>query len=193
MSADSELDKLKKMRDDGTITDEQYERAVAELEEERAAERARRRRRERDRDEDEDDRDERRPARRRHDDYDDDDEEALSPRQLEKKSREWAMWLHLSILVGHFALLAGIVAPIIMWQSKKDEYPRIDRHGKNAVNWLISYYIYLAISFVLCFVFVGFVLLPVVLVLGIVFPIMAAMKANEGRVWPYPLAIPFLS
>jgi uncharacterized Tic20 family protein len=192
MSADTELDQLRKMRDDGTITEEQYERAVAELDEGR--DRGRRRRRELDRDEDSGDREERRPARRRRDDYDDDDDdEPLSPRQLEKKSREWAMWMHLSILVGHFALLAGIIAPIIMWQSKKDEYPRIDRHGRNAVNWLISYYIYLAVSFALCFVFVGFVLLPVVIVLGIVFPIIAATKANEGRVWPYPLAIPFLS
>ncbi len=189
MSVAEELDKLKKMRDDGTITEEQYERAVAELEDEREEARVRARRRDRDdRDEDE----ERRPRRRRRDD-EEEEEEGLSPRQLEQKKREWAMWLHLSLLVGHFALLVGIVGPILMWQSKKDEWPKIDRHGKNAVNWLISYYLYLAISFALCFVFVGFVLLPVVIVLGIVFPIMAAMKANEGQVWKYPLAIPFLT
>lgn len=184
MSIAEELDKLKRMRDDRTITEEQYERAVAELEAEH-----RRPRRRRDDDED-DDYEERRPRRRRRRDDDDDE---LTPRQREKKIREWAVLIHLSLLIGHVALLAGIVAPILMWQSKKDEWPRIDRHGKNALNWMISYYIYLAVSGALCFVFVGFVLLPVVLVLGIVFPIIAATKANEGRAWTYPLAIPFLN
>ena len=71
--------------------------------------------------------------------------------------------------------------------------PELDEHGKNAVNWLISFILYAAISGALCFVLIGFVLLPVVLILNIVFPIIAAMKANEGRVWKYPLAIPFLT
>lgn len=188
MSTAEELDKLRKMRDDGTITEEQYERGVAELEEERD----RRKRRRDDDDEDEYEYEERRPRRRRRDE-DDDYEDELTPRQREKKAREWAMCLHLSLLVGHFALLAGIIVPILMWNSKKDEWPKIDRHGKNAINWMISYYIYLAISGALCFVFVGFVLLPIVVVLGIVFPVIAAMQANEGKVWHYPLAIPFLN
>lgn len=186
MSVAEELDKLRKLRDDGTITDEQYERAVAELQEERARARRRPVRVGDDSDDDYDDR-----PRRRRDDCDEDEE--LTPRQRERKVREWAMCLHLSLLVGHFALLVGIVGPILMWQTKKDEWPRIDAHGKNAVDWLISYYIYLAVSGALCFVFVGFLLLPIVVVLGIVFPIIAATKANEGCVWRYPLAIPFLT
>lgn len=177
MTIAEELNQLRKMREDGTITEEQYERAVAELEGSgRQGAPAR---------------DEHR-SRQRYDGYDDGPDEP-TPRQREKKAREWAMYLHLSLLVGHFALIAGIVAPVLMWQSKKDEWPRIDAHGKNAVNWLISYYLYLAVSGALCFVFIGFVLLPVVIVLGIVFPIIAATKANEGRTWTYPLAIPFLT
>ncbi len=186
MGVAEELDKLKRMRDDGTITEEQYERAVAELEEERAESRVRRR----DRDEGEaDEYEERRPRRRSRRD----EVEELSPRELKKKSREWAMVLHLSLLAGHSVPLGGIIAPIILWQMKKDELPNIDEHGKNAVNWMISSILYLIISLALCFVFVGFALLPVVSVLMIVFPIIAAVKASEGRVWKYPLAIPFLS
>lgn len=184
MSAAEELDKLKRMREDGTITEEQYERAVAELEEERAEARVRRRR---DRDEgEEDDYEDRRPRDR-------DEVEELSPRELKKKAREWGMILHLSLFAGHAVPFGGIIAPIVIWQMKKNELPQIDQHGKNAVNWIISFIIYMTISLLLCLVFVGFVLVPVVAVLGIVFPIIAAVKANEGRVWKYPLAIPFLS
>lgn len=197
MSVAEELDKLKKMRDDGTITGEQYERAVAELEEEREEARVRSRRRDRDEnDDDDDDREERRPRRRRSRDDDDDDDydrEELSPRQLEKKAREWGMMLHLSLLAGHAIPFGGIIVPIVIWQSKKDELPRLDRHGKNAMNWLISSFIYTLICVALCFVFVGFVLLPILIVLHFVFPIIAAMKATEGRVWKYPLAIPFFT
>ncbi len=191
MSVAEELDKLKKMRDDGTITEEQYDRAVAELEDEREEARARVRKRDRD-DDDDEEREERRPRRRRSRD-DDDELEELSPRQLEKKGREWGMFLHLSLFAGHVVPFGGIIAPIVIWQTKKDELPKLDRHGKNAVNWIISSFIYAIVSGLLCLVFIGIPLVLALIVMNIVFPIIAAMKANEGRVWKYPLAIPFFT
>ena len=178
MSVDDELEKLKKMRDDRTITDEQYERAKAKLLDKEPAPH--------DADEREEEREERRPRKRRR------DRGEMTPEMEEKETRQWSMFLHLSLAVGHAVAMGWIVGPIVIWQIKKDELPGIDVHGKNAVNWLLSYLLYLAISAVLCFVFIGFVLLPIVAVLGIVFPIIAAVKANEGRVWKYPLAIQFI-
>lgn len=192
MSVAEELDKLKRMRDDGTITEEQYQRAVAELDEGREEPRSSRRRRDRDEDEYEDDEyEERRPRRRSRGRRD--EVEELSPRELRKKSREWAMVLHLSLFAGHSIPFGGIIAPILIWQMKKDELPKLDQHGKNAMNWVISSIIYAIICVPLCFVIVGIPLLIVLGVLGIVFPIVAAVKANEGTAWKYPLAIPFFS
>jgi uncharacterized Tic20 family protein len=184
MSAADELNKLKKLHDDRTITDEQYERAKAKLLDEEEA-----------RGEDEDEREERRPRRRRDraEDDDEEDEYALRRRRARrKKVREWCMILHLSLLAGHVVALGGIIAPIVIWQAKKDEMPELDEHGKNAMNWLITWVLYMAVSLVLAFVVVGIPLLIVGGVLGVVFPILAAVKANEGQVWKYPLAIPFL-
>jgi uncharacterized Tic20 family protein len=176
MSAAEELDKLKKLHDDRTITDEQYERARAKLLDKEHDER-----------DDERADEERRPRGRR----DHRDDEKMSPAKEEQETRQWSMFLHLSLVVGHAVAMGWIIGPILIWQIKKNELPRIDEHGRNAVNWLISYILYLVISGVLCFVAIGFVLLPIVLVLNIVFPIIAAVKANEGRVWKYPLAISF--
>jgi uncharacterized Tic20 family protein len=213
MSAAEELDKLKKLHADGTITDEQYERARAKLlEEEEARERegheagrdhetgrpaepteraepAKPAEREVD-----EEREERRPRRRRHraPDEDEDYDRRPSPRARRKQVREWCMFLHLSLLAGHAVALGGIIAPIVIWQTKKDDMPEIDEHGKNAVNWLITWVLYMVVSLALVFVFVGIPLLIVGGVLGVVFPIIAAMKANEGEVWKYPLAIQFL-
>jgi uncharacterized Tic20 family protein len=203
MSAVDELNKLKKLHDDGIITDEQYERAKAKLLEEERAERegdaardegrARDERADEHEDEREDpaDRKERRPRRRRarDDDYDDDYRPA---RPRKAQVREWCLLLHLSHFAGHAIPLGGLIAPVILWQMKKDEWPEVDEHGKNAVNWVISFVLYMVICIALCFVVVGFVLLPVLIVLGIVSPIIAAVKANDGVAWKYPLAIPFL-
>ena len=61
------------------------------------------------------------------------------------------------------------------------------------VNWIISEILYAAGCLALAFLFIGVPLLIVVGVLGIIFPIIAAIKANDGEVWPYPLSISFLS
>ncbi len=110
-----------------------------------------------------------------------------------KETRTWAMWLHLSMLSGFIVPFAGLVVPIVLWQIKKEELPGIDPHGKNAVNWLISYVIYAAVAFALVFLFIGFILLPIIGIIGIVFPIIAGIKANEGKIWTYPLSIKFIS
>jgi uncharacterized Tic20 family protein len=110
----------------------------------------------------------------------------------DRQVRQWAMWLHLSALAGYLALGAGFIVPIVIWQLKKTDYPELDEHGKNVANWLISYLIYIVICVVLLSVFLGFILLPIMGVLGVVFPIVAGIKANSGEVWKYPLAISFL-
>ncbi len=88
--------------------------------------------------------------------------------------------------------IAGVVVPILIWQLKKAELPGLDVHGKNAVNWMISALIYAVVCVILTFVIIGGPLLIVLCVLGVVFPIIAAIKANNGEVWQYPLTIQVL-
>lgn len=183
MSVEDELEKLKKLHDAGTITDEQYENAKAKLLAEEPDARDIDRRDDRDEGR-EDDREERRPRRRRDD--------RLSPAQEERETRQWALFLHLSMLAGHVVPGGGIVAPILIWQLKKDELPELDPHGKNAANWIISSIIYALICIPLIFVVVGIPMLIVLGALSVVFPIIAAVKANEGQVWRYPMTITFL-
>jgi len=109
----------------------------------------------------------------------------------DRLARQWAMILHLSTLAGFVAVGAGFIAPIVIWQIKKTDYPELDPHGKNVANWLLSYVIYVAVCSVLLLAFIGFFLLLILGVLGIIFPIVAAVKANNGEVWKYPLSIPF--
>jgi uncharacterized Tic20 family protein len=115
----------------------------------------------------------------------------IDPATQEQQTRLWGLILHLSMLAGSAVPLAGYIAPIVIWQVRKDELPGIDAHGKNAVNWMISQLIYLAVGFVLAFVVIGVPIIVVVTLLGIIFPIVAAIKANQGETWKYPLTITF--
>jgi len=110
----------------------------------------------------------------------------------EQQARQWAMFLHLSQLAGYIIPLVGLIAPIVIWQMKKDEYPILDEHGKAVVNWIISELIYGAICFVLVFIVIGFPMLMVLGILAVIFPIIGGIKANNGELWHYPMAINIL-
>lgn len=115
------------------------------------------------------------------------------PQQLQTPDqRQMGMFLHLSQLLNLIIPLGGVIAPIVIWQMKKDEMPALDAHGKMVVNWMISSLIYFAVCFVLAFVFIGFLLMPVLFITGIIFSIIGGVKANNGELWEYPLTIKFL-
>jgi uncharacterized protein len=112
----------------------------------------------------------------------------LKPANLEQETRLWAMFLHFAVVFP----FAGWIASILIWQLKKAELPGIDVHGKNAANWILSDLIYLMVCLPLFIVVIGIPLLVALRIIGIIFPIIAGIKANNGEVWKYPLSIPFL-
>ena len=116
----------------------------------------------------------------------------MEVRVTNNDDRQWAMFLHLSQLAGFVVPLAGWVLPIVIWQMKKAEIPELDAHGKVVANWLISELIYAVVASVLIFLLVGIPILIVLGIIGVVFPIIGAIKANNGQLWKYPLSIPFL-
>ena len=103
----------------------------------------------------------------------------------------WGMFIHLAQFSGFVVPLAGLIVPIILWQIKKDESNIIDRHGKVVTNWIITEVIFGIVFAILCIVFIGIPLLLVLGVVSIVFPIIGAVKANNGEVWVYPCSIKF--
>jgi len=116
----------------------------------------------------------------------------VGPATQEQQTRQWAFLLHLSVLAGFMVPIAGLAVPIAIWQLKKSALPGIDAHGKNAVNWIISAIIYAVVCVVLSFVIIGIPLLIALGVVGVIFPLVAAIKANNGEVWKYPMAITFV-
>ena len=109
--------------------------------------------------------------------------------------RSWCIGLHLSGLSGlvlSFAL-AHVVVPLIIWLVKRGDSPEIDATGKEVLNFQISYTIYSVIAGALCFVLIGFVILPIVLIVWLVSIIIAAVKTSNGEGYRYPFTIRFLN
>jgi uncharacterized Tic20 family protein len=113
------------------------------------------------------------------------------PAADDRQVRQWAMILHLSLLAGYLIPLAGLVAPIIIWQLKREEMPGLDAHGRVVANWIVSSLIYLGVSLLLIFVIIGIPLIMLLGVVGVVFPIIGGIKASDGIVWKYPASITF--
>lgn len=97
--------------------------------------------------------------------------------------------MHLSQLLWMSGL--GIIVPIVMWLLGKEESELVRRNGNRMMNWFLSSLIYAVVFGLLCFVLIGFPLLIVLAILEIVFPIIAAVKCNNGVIWSYPMAIRF--
>jgi uncharacterized protein len=112
---------------------------------------------------------------------------------IETDVNQWGMFIHLSQFCGYLVPLAGLIVPIMLWQMKKKESEIIDQHGRIVLNWIITEFILAIVFVILCFVVIGIPLLIVLGVIGIIFPIVGAVKANNGEVWQYPCSIKFFN
>ncbi len=111
-----------------------------------------------------------------------------------KDERLWAMFCHLGGL-GKYAFppFGNVIVPLVVWLIKKDVYPLVNDQGKESLNFQLSILIYTAVSAILVFAGVGIVLVPAVLIFDVVMIVVAAIKANEGVAYRYPLTIRFIS
>lgn len=103
--------------------------------------------------------------------------------------RTYLMLMHLSQFASWLVPLVGVIVPILMWTTNKDNNAEVDRHGKNILNFTISYAIY---SIALFVIIIG---IPFVIVLFAIYAIaviIASIKASNGEYWQYPLTIQFI-
>ena len=117
----------------------------------------------------------------------------IASSEIPKQARTWAMFAHLSSFLGYTCIpLANIIAPLIIWQVKKDDMPFASDQGKECLNFQISMLIYVIISAILTLLIIGFVFLAILYVMNIILTIIAAIKANEGVTYRYPLTMRFI-
>jgi hypothetical protein len=116
------------------------------------------------------------------------DDSPLVPSPVPSDARGWSAAAHLVPIIG-----LGFIAPLVIWLLRRDTDPYTEYHAREALNFQICFLIYMVVSFLLIFVFVGFVLIPVVGIWGFVVMIIAGIKAANGEFYRYPLIFRFVT
>lgn len=93
-------------------------------------------------------------------------------------------------LAGHLSWIVGLpfLVPLVVFLVRSD-VPFVREHAAEALNFHITTTIYAAVAFVLLFLLIGFVLLPLVGLFFLVFSVLAAVAAGQGRRYRYPLTL----
>lgn len=117
--------------------------------------------------------------------------EDLEP-SITNSEKQMGMFCHLSAFAGMIIPFGNIIGPLIIWQMKKDESDYIAYHGKESLNFQITMAIAFLIAWVLVFVLIGVLLLPVLAIFELVMIIIAAIKANDGIKYQYPINFRFI-
>ncbi|SFT93366.1 DUF4870 domain-containing protein [Pseudoalteromonas lipolytica] len=70
--------------------------------------------------------------------------------------------------------------------------PLVAEHGRKSLNFQLTMMIAYIVSFLLIFVVIGVILLPVIAVFAFIMVVVSAIKANDGKDVNYPLSIEFI-
>jgi uncharacterized protein len=118
-------------------------------------------------------------------------DDALPPGFPSDEERNWAVFCHLGGFVFYLLgfALGHILVPLAIWLLKREASAFIDEHGREALNFQISVTLYAIVVGALCFVLVGFVLIPFLMGFHIVLMIVASVRASQGEPYRYPFTI----
>ncbi len=132
-----------------------------------------------------------------------------------------AFLMHISSFAGYLFPLGSIITPLILWQTQKEKSTFLDENGKEAVNFNISFglYIFILSASFCSFFFRKFTrnfghfqidfgnhyaynglfglfgigtVVSLITLIKIALIVLAAMKAKAGETYKYPFTINFI-
>lgn len=98
----------------------------------------------------------------------------------------WATLIHVGGILFYF--LPSLIGYIVL----RDRGPFIREHTATALNFQLTMLIASVIGGILTLLLIGFFILIAVAIVIIVFSIIAAVAANNGQSYRYPLSITFV-
>jgi len=121
-----------------------------------------------------------------------------------------AFLIHLSAFFGYFIPFGAVVGPLVIWELNRSKSEFLDANGKSAINFNLSFLLYIFILALSIIPFVArmivshhqhldlFAIISIAVVIGVlamlkfILIIYAAIQANQGEVYKYPLTIKFI-
>jgi len=106
----------------------------------------------------------------------------------------FSMLTHLSPFAGYVIPFGNIIAPLIMWQVKKDN-PFLESVGREALNFQITVMLAILACVVgsIATLGIGLIVLGpmmgLIAIADIVFIVIAAIEANKGNAYRFPICL----
>ncbi|WP_168627507.1 MULTISPECIES: DUF4870 domain-containing protein [unclassified Cryobacterium] len=98
----------------------------------------------------------------------------------------WSTLIHIGGIF--FSFIPALIGYIVL----KDRGPFVRQHTATALNFQITMAIAYVVGTITIIIVVGILILIAVWIVTIIFSIMAAVAANKGEYYSYPLAIKFV-
>jgi uncharacterized Tic20 family protein len=98
----------------------------------------------------------------------------------------------MAILSHILCIVAGFIAPLIIYLVKKDESPYVRAHARESLNFQLTMVLAYFVSALLIFVLIGILLIWVLIIANLVLVVIATIRASEGKLYKYPFSIKFV-
>ncbi|MBO9571823.1 MAG: DUF4870 domain-containing protein [Chitinophagaceae bacterium] len=101
----------------------------------------------------------------------------------------------MAVLAHVLTLVAGFIAPLVIYLIKKDSTPAASfavAHAKESLNFQLTLLIAFIISAILWIILIGILITWLLGILALVLVIIATIKASEGKFYKYPFSIKFV-
>jgi len=83
----------------------------------------------------------------------------------------------------------GWVVPLIIMLARGEQSPTVRAHAVAALNFQLLWSIIAAVGYITLCIVIGFVIVPVAWLMGVIFGIIAGVRANDGQLFRYPASI----
>lgn len=111
-----------------------------------------------------------------------------------RTDRQLLMITHLSQLLTVFTGVGGLIVPLVIWLTQKENVYDMDEQGKGIINFQLSIIVY-ALLCIPAILLLGLGILGLIIlgIISLIFPIINAIKASNGENPKYPLSLNFIS
>ncbi len=109
---------------------------------------------------------------------------------MTEDERKYATWMHLAGLSTYIGIPFGhVLIPLILWLLRRKQSDYVNQQGIEILNFQLSITFYYIFSWIMLFILIGFVFLPVVFLLHIIATITATVRTHEGGDYRYPATL----
>lgn len=107
------------------------------------------------------------------------------------EDKQMSMISHLGGGVATFisAGMLGFVPPLVIMMTKGNESAFVKEQATESLNFQLVMLIGFVVASVLSFVCIGFLIFPIVALVGGIFGVIGGMAANKGEAYRYPFNI----